>query len=280
MTEISLDFLFKVFKENWWKIMIFALVVMIIAASITHFLIPKKYSSKIEFYIVNVNTDSDYTSTSLLGAASYLVNDYVAIIKSDYMMDQVIERLKAEGFTEYNGAPLTNEMIRRMISHSSSSQTSAFTLKMTCTDRAFAHKVTSLIAEMAPEIVTKMAKPEDNTNENLAQKILAVVKYLSSKNDITVSEVEAALNITGMGATQLNCIEVLTPPALAKSHDSPSLIMNTLLSGVIAAIVYYAIHFLLALTNMTVVTEDELKKLVKHPIIGTIPRWEIDPLEK
>ena len=280
MTEISLDFLFKVFKSNWWKIMIFALVVMIIAASFTHFLIPKKYSSKIEFYIVNVNTDSDYTSTSLLGASSYLVNDYVTIIKSDYMLDQVVERLTAEGYTEYNGAPLTNEMLRKMISHSASTQTSAFTLKMTCTDPAFAHKATALIAEMAPEVVTKMAKPEDNTNENLAQKILAVVKYLSNKNDITVSEVEAALNITGMGSTQLNCIEVLTPPALAKSHDSPSLVMNTLLSGVIAAAVSYAIHLLISMANVAVVTEEDLKKLVKHPILGTIPRWETESSKK
>ena len=95
MTEISLDFLLKVFKKTWWRIMIFTLVIMIAAACFTHFLIPKKYSSEVEFYIVNVNTDSDYTSTSLLGAASYLVNDYVTIIKSDYMLDQVVAKLKA-----------------------------------------------------------------------------------------------------------------------------------------------------------------------------------------
>ena len=280
MTEISLDFLLKVFKKTWWRIMIFTLVIMIAAACFTHFLIPKKYSSEVEFYIVNVNTDSDYTSTSLLGAASYLVNDYVTIIKSDYMLDQVVAKLKAAGFTTYNEKPLENETLRKMISHTTSSQTSAFTLKITSTDRKFSQEATALIADMAPEIVTKMAKPEDNTNETLANKILSAVRHFSKDTSIAVTDIEAYLNMSGLGVTQLNCIEVLTPPALAKTHESPSLVMNTLLSGVFAAVICYAIYFLIALVNMTVTTEEDIKKLVNLPIIGTIPRWEIGPTKR
>lgn len=280
MTDISLDFLLKVFKKVWWKIAIVTLVVMIAAACFTHYLIPKKYSSKVEFYIVNVNTNYDYTNTSLLGAASYLVNDYVTIIKSDYMLDQVVERLANEGITQYDGISMNNNLLRSMLSHTSSDQTSAFTLKVTSKDRDLSHKVATLIAEMAPEIVTDMAKPEDNTNETLANKVHSALRYFAKDSDVTVTEIADYLTRNGLGITRLNCIEVLTPPSLAKTHESPSLVINTLLAGIIAAVVCYGIYFLIALTNMTVSTEEDIKKLVNYPVIGTIPRWETGPAKK
>ena len=279
MTDISLDFLLKVFKKTWWKIAIVTLAVMIAAACFTHYFIPKKYSSKVEFYIVNVNTNSDYTNTSLLGAASYLVNDYVTIIRSDYMLDQVVERLNNEGFT-YNGQVMDNAVLRQMISHSSSSQTSAFTMKLTSTDRELSYRVATLIAEMAPQIVTDMAKPEDNTNETLANKVHSALRYFAKDSTVTVTEIADYLTRNGLGITRLNCIEVLTPPSLARSHESPSLVVNTLLSGIIAAVVCYGIYFLIALTNMTVTTEEDIKKLVNYPVIGTIPRWEVGSPKK
>lgn len=277
MTEISLDFLWKVFKKTWWRIAIITILVMVVAACFTHFLIPKKYSSKTEFYIVNVNPDSDYTSASLLSAASYLVNDYVTIIKSDYMLDQVVEKLKEQGVTEYGGSEIKNATLRGMISSDSSAETSAFSLKVLSQDAEFSYKVASVIAEIAPEVVTKMAKPEDNTIEKLAETQLTILRYLEPElaSKYSKSDVEAALAVTGLASSQLNCVEVLTPPVLAESHDSPSMAKNMLLSGILAAVGSYAIFFLIALLNMTVTSEDDVKKQIECPLIGTIPRWEI-----
>ena len=44
---------------------IFAIVVALIAGIFTNFL-PKKYSSSVDFYIINTNTSYDYTTSALL----------------------------------------------------------------------------------------------------------------------------------------------------------------------------------------------------------------------
>ena len=56
---------------------------MLGAALFTQFFIPKKYSSSVKFYVVNINSDQDYASATNLAAAEYLVNDYIEIINGD-----------------------------------------------------------------------------------------------------------------------------------------------------------------------------------------------------
>ena len=126
MTEISLNFLLKIFKKVWWKILIIAIIAVIVSASFTHFFIPKKYSSSVKFYVVNINSDYDYTSSSVVSAASYLINDYIAIIKSDRMLDQVMAELEKDGYTN-----VTKAQINGMISGASATETSVTVLPIT-----------------------------------------------------------------------------------------------------------------------------------------------------
>ncbi len=272
MNEINLSVVIKIFKKTWWKILIVTLIAMIIAASFTHFFIPKKYSSSIKFYVVNINPDYDYTSSSVVSAASYLINDYIAIIKSDYMLDQVVDALKEDGVTN-----VSKKQIHSMISSATASETSVFTLSVTSTDKALAHQVATAIAELAPEAVTSVAKSSESTNKVLAEKILFTINKLGleSKDPITQTHVESVLTMYGIGLSeQANCIEVLTYPALATSHDSPSLVTYTFLGGVIAAIATFAFFLICNLVNQSVVTEEDIKRFINRPLIGVIPHWE------
>lgn len=272
MTEISLNFLFKIFKKTWWKILSITVIAMLLAASFTHFVIPKKYSSSIKFYVVNINSDYDYTSSSVVSAASYLINDYIAIIKSDRMLDQVMNALKEDGITN-----VTKEQINGMISSSSATETSVFTLSISSTDKALAYKVASAIAELAPATVTDIAKSDENTNQVLSEKILFVIDKLAleSQDPITQDQINNILTAFEVGLSdQTNCIEVLTPPAEATTHDSPNLIVYTLLGGIVAAAVSYTLFLLYAVLNQNVVTEDDVKRFINRPLIGVIPHWE------
>ena len=69
MKEISLDILVKIFKKNFLRILIITLIVMLLVATVTHFFIPKTYSSSVKFYVVNTPSASDYTSSSVVSAA-------------------------------------------------------------------------------------------------------------------------------------------------------------------------------------------------------------------
>ena len=89
--EISLSFLINVLKSAWWKILIITVAVAIAVAAFTQFMIPKKYESTVQFYIINTSTTAEYTQTALLAANEYLANDYITIIKSDKMMEMIAE---------------------------------------------------------------------------------------------------------------------------------------------------------------------------------------------
>ena len=54
--EINLKVLLKVLKNSWWKILIFTVAITIAVGAVIHFLVPKKYASTIEFYVLNTST--------------------------------------------------------------------------------------------------------------------------------------------------------------------------------------------------------------------------------
>ena len=92
--EISLLTLWEVLLQAWKKMLIFALIAMLAMALFTQFAITKKYSSSIEFYVVNKAPNADYTTASIVSVAEHLANDYVKIIKSDAVMKTVSEELE------------------------------------------------------------------------------------------------------------------------------------------------------------------------------------------
>ena len=162
--DISLGFLFKTLKRCWIVMVIVALVAAIIVGVAVSLFIPKKYSSSVEFYVVNTNTSYDYTTSSLLAASEYLINDYVKIIKSDAILELVAEEVNKDRAEDKKA---TVKELRSMISSSSEESTSLFTIKVTHTDPEYAHKVAMIIEDIAPEKVTEIAKPDRLTNEYL-----------------------------------------------------------------------------------------------------------------
>lgn len=276
--DISFDFLFTILKKAWWKIAIITMVVMLLVASFTHFFVPKKYASSIEFYIVNINASTDYTDTSKLGAASQLANDYMDIISSEYMLMQVIERLEEIGYEN-----VTIPALKSMLQYSIQNESSVFTLTVVHTNPQVAYDVACTIEEIAPDAVTDMAKPASLTHEGLGKNIY---KFLQAYNQsvkntpekqVTMSETEVidAVKNSAYGITsRLNCIAVLTSPKLATAHYSPNLVTTTFLGGVIAALAAYVLFLLRSLFEQNITSEDDLKKMVGRPLIGTIPHWE------
>ena len=165
--EINLTVLLKTLKQYWWRIALITLAVMIAAACFTAFVIPKKYSSSMEIYIINTNTSSDYTTTSLMGATSYLVNDYISIIKGDVITSKVCEALNG---TEHVGN-LTAGELRSMIRTSSSTNSSIFKLSIVDEDPQRAYAIAEKIAEIAPFELTAIVKSgvEINQRDTIAK---------------------------------------------------------------------------------------------------------------
>lgn len=267
--EISFGFFWKCLRKCWLIMIIAALVVSITVGIFVSF-IPKNYSSSIDFYVVNTNTSYDYTTSALLAASSYLINDYIEIIRSNRILDLVAEELNKN---KPENEHVTADKLRGMIS-ASSNNTSVFTIKVTHTDPEYAYEVASAIKEIAPKEVTEVAKPDRLTNENLYNAILQVVNQNKPESEqLTMEQLKEQLKIQGLNSS-LPCFEAINPPVVDKSPDSPSIKKYAFYAAVATAALVYAIFVIKGLLEMNISSEDDVKKLVRRPLVGTIPHWE------
>ncbi|MBE6596550.1 MAG: hypothetical protein E7641_02660 [Ruminococcaceae bacterium] len=245
--EITLSFLWKIFVSNWKKILLITLAAVLIVGCVTAFLIEKKYSSKVTFYVINTNPDLEYTTTSYLAATEQLSNNYIQIIFSDVMLKPLAEELKAEYGYQY-----TVDQLRSMITSSIVAEASMFDIKVTNTDSKCAYNIAKSIEKLAPEVLQKVIKPW------LFDDKIDSVDDLK-KEDIT------------------ECITAINEPREAKGHDSPSLIINLAVAAIGALVVSYAVFMLSAFFDTVVKSEEDIKQFVqKYPLIGTIPTWSED----
>ena len=217
--EISLSLLLKVLKSAWWKILIVTVVIALAVAAFTEFVIPKKYQSSIEFYILNTSTTSEYMTTSLLASAEYLASDYIKIINSDQVVGIIIDKLEAEG---YQG--VTPKKIRSMISSTKASDASTFTITVTSTNADVAYVMANAIKDEAPEIIRSITRPSYSSNY-----------YQKVKDPATGEEIFEKID-----ESDLECVVPVRAPQLAATHSSPNVVTYTLLAALLAAFATYA----------------------------------------
>ncbi len=264
--EISLSFLLKVLKSAWWKILIITVVVALAVAAFTEFVIPKKYQSSVEFYILNASIGSEYTNTSLLSSAEYLANDYIRIINSDQVIGVVQERLKANGVEKSPGE------IRSMLSSSISQSTSTFTITVTSKDDNgnLANYIASVIEKEAPDIMREITKPIYRSN---------YYKQVVGKDN----NGNTVYNYEPLEKTDLECVIPLRSATNPNGvHSSPSLVTYTLLGALLAAFVSYILFLILKMSDTTVRSESNIKELIDPSvtIIGSIPHWSVSDAVK
>ena len=259
--EISLSLLLKVLKSAWWKILIVTVVIALAVAAFTEFVIPKKYQSSIEFYILNTSTTSEYMTTSLLASAEYLASDYIKIINSDQVVGIIIDKLEAEG---YQG--VTPKKIRSMISSTKASDASTFTITVTSTNADVAYVMANAIKDEAPEIIRSITRPSYSSNY-----------YQKVKDPATGEEIFEKID-----ESDLECVVPVRAPQLAATHSSPNVVTYTLIAALLAAFATYVLFLLLKLSDTTIRSESNFKELVgtSVTIIGTIPYWSANAVEK
>lgn len=293
-STISLIALWEVFKHNWWKILIFALVAVLVIGAVTIYFIPKQYASSIEFYIVNVDQNIDYANSTTLMANEYLAQNYIAILKGDKMMQHLSDTLREQADID-----LTPKELRQMIAYSTGNTLATFTVTVTDTDPTRAYTIAHHLTEEAPEIVTRIARPgvgEDGgdvvavkvpvtyTIDELAAALIAIdaAKYnelAQELNKIHENDQQKLMkedDITVLGhytEERQNCISPLRLPVENRNPVSPSVTRNCLIAAVLVAIIAYVIYFLLFIFNTTVYTEEDVKSITDLPILGTIPSW-------
>ncbi|MBQ8345005.1 MAG: hypothetical protein IJY42_01930 [Clostridia bacterium] len=255
--DFSMADLWAVLKKAWWKMLLFGLVAVILAVSMTQLLVAKRYSSTCNFLIQNISMNAEYTNTSLLAAADYLANDYISIIKGDTMMRLVSEELETQEIY-YKPA-----QIRGMLSFSKATQNSEFSVTVSSTDPVHAYAVAKIIYDLAPEVITLTARPYASGFDN--ELGVSVDGYyvddLNQKTPITI------------WVPNVGCVAGLREPVRDTTPDSPNVSQNAMLAGAVTAFAVYVLCFLRYLLDTVIHSEEDVKKCTDLPILGVIPKW-------
>ena len=142
--ELDLKEIFKIIKERLWIILLCAAITgSAVYGYMTQF-VPDMYSSTVSMYINNkekTDTSDGITSASLT-AAQKLVDTYVRMIKSDRILDRVIEK------TNYD---LKASQVRNMLSASAVNDTAMFEVVVTSENPAVSMDIAQAIAIVAPD---------------------------------------------------------------------------------------------------------------------------------
>lgn len=249
--EISLEYIWKIFKAAWWKILIIAIVFAIAASVITSF-IPDKYSSSISFYISNVSVTTEYTTEALLSAADYLANDYVEIILGDKMITEIISMLSEKQYELIDVTQLTPKDVRSMISSATAANTSIFEITVTCEDAQMAEDVCKYIELYAPARIKEIARPSTAMN----------IYYKDSHGEYHPYE------------NQLECVSVVRSATKA-AHVSPVLFTNVVIGAALGALLSFLYLFLRKAFDTTIRGSRDIKEITKKPILAEIPDWAL-----
>ena len=276
---VSFSNVFRILKKTWWRILIIMLIAVIVTGAITAFLIPKKYASSTEFYIVNINESIDYTTSSTLAADNLLVQNYIDIIKGDEILGEVARVLYEE-----DNISLSPKTIRGMISTSSSTTGSIFTITITDTSPERAFKIASRLTQVAPPLLTEITKPSEMSADVSLKSIANTLKdkyptqYGAIADEILRELAEKDQTIIVEGTfNRRECIRATRFPTQNPTPVSPKLAQNCLLAAFFAAVVAFVVYLLISIFSSVIRTEEDIKQMINLPLIGSIPKWEVSP---
>ena len=123
--EISLSDLWSIFKHCWWIMLIVAVAVTILVYTVLNATHEDEYTATVTIWAMRMpdsGGSQSGVSTSDVSIATYLINDYKLLIKSDAIMEQVINQ---------QNLPLTTNELSRYVSVTNETSTRVMYLSVT-----------------------------------------------------------------------------------------------------------------------------------------------------
>lgn len=152
--EISIDLgkLLAMLKKRIVYILLATLIFAVLAGCLTEFFIEPKYTTSCTMYVYS-NTDRVSTNSSIgsseLTASQQLVNTYIVVLESNYVLENVIKELNLD---------MTVTQLKNMIDCSQINETEIFSVSVTSTDAALAADIANTIAKIAPDAIVQTIK--------------------------------------------------------------------------------------------------------------------------
>ena len=160
--EIDLSRVFEIIKKHFKPFALIILATSAVAALVTLFLIPKKYTAETKLIIVQKsNPDSQQISYNDLQTSQKLVNTYSEILKSEAISDEVIQNLKLDD--------LDTEGYQKIVKISSVKDTEVITVAVTSKDPQEAATIANEVVRVFQDKIYSIMNIENVTVLNSAK---------------------------------------------------------------------------------------------------------------
>ena len=160
--EIDLSRVFEIVKKHFKPFALIILATSVVAALVTLFLIPKKYTAETKLIIVQKsNPDSQQISYNDLQTSQKLVNTYSEILKSEAISDEVIQNLKLDD--------LDTEGYQKIVKISSVKDTEVITVAVTSKDSKEAATIANEVVRVFQDKIYSIMNIENVTVLNSAK---------------------------------------------------------------------------------------------------------------
>lgn len=149
-TDLNISNLLKKIAKEWKYIILAIFFGGFIGFGIANYLIVPKYTSRISLYVNNTQSGeySESVDISDINASRSLVNTYMAFLKSDYILDRILQEIDVEGYsTEALSSCITCEDIEN---------TEMFNVFVETEDAQLSAQIGNYIAEIAPKEITRV----------------------------------------------------------------------------------------------------------------------------
>lgn len=151
MKELDLRVLWDLLLRNLRIIILFVAVVGIIFAGLTMMFQEETYRSRCSMYVMNITQDSASGTTGIssngLDASQRMVNEFIAILRSDSVIGEVAKQLKEQGYN------YSVPSIKNMVGMSAVNETALLQISAITPDPNLSKAVCDAIQTVAPQKV-------------------------------------------------------------------------------------------------------------------------------
>ncbi len=147
--EISLKELFVCIWDKLWIIALTTIVFGVAAFIITEYIIAPQYKATISMYVNNKTEATSSLTTSDVAAAKSLVDTYITIIKSNSVLEDIVDDASFE---------CTPTQIKTMMSAKSLNGTEVFEVSITTDSAEKSAEIANLIADISPNKISEIVE--------------------------------------------------------------------------------------------------------------------------
>ena len=148
-SEFDLRGLLFCYLRRWWLILLCGAI----AASCTFVFVKQfiepKYRASVSMYVNNMRRDAevDYITSSNISASQQLVNTYINIVRSDSVLERVVEEADLD---------VSASTLKSMVSASQVDETEMFRIYVTSTSPRVAAALANAVAEVSVDAVAEI----------------------------------------------------------------------------------------------------------------------------